>query len=84
MINIFKDTLLTIRKFHSLMEICVSWFLSTGFLIWKGIIIFGRFFMKKKCGLHLINWMMKQRNCGKSFKSIENDKVSIQFALGKE
>ena len=66
------------------MEICVSWFLSTGFLIWKGIIIFGRFFTKKKCGLHLINWMMKQRNCGKSFKSIENDKVSIQFALGKE
>ena len=66
------------------MEICVSWFLSTGFLIWKGILIFGRFFMKTKCGLHLINWMMKQRNCGKSFKSIENDKVSIQFALGKE
>ena len=40
--------------------------------------------MKKKCGLHLINWMMKQRNGGKTFKSIESDEVSIQSALGKE
>ena len=30
-----------------------------GFFIWKSILIFGRFVMKKKCGLHLINWTMK-------------------------
>ena len=84
MINIFKDALLTTKKFHSLMEICVSWILLTGFFIWKSVLIFGRFVMKKKCGLHLINWMMKQRNCGKTFKSIESDEVSIKSALGKE
>ena len=84
MINIFKDALLTTRKFHSLMEIYVSWILLTGFLIWKSILIFGKFVMKKKCGLHLINWMMKQMNGGKTFKSIESIEVSIQFALGKE
>ena len=84
MINIFNDILLTTRKFHSLTEICVSWVLLTDFLIWKSILIFGRFVMKKKCGLHLINWMMKQRNGGKTFKSIESDEVSIQSALGKE
>ena len=49
MIYIFNNALLTIRKFHSLMEICVSWILSIGFLIWKSILIFGRFVMKKKC-----------------------------------
>ena len=27
----------------------------TSFLIWKSILIFGRFVMKKKCSLHLIN-----------------------------
>ena len=54
MINIFKDTLLATRKFHSLMEICVSWILLIGFLIWKSILIFGRFVKKKKYGLHLI------------------------------
>ena len=32
----------------------------------------------------LINWMMKQRNGGKRFKSIESGEVSIQSALGKE
>ena len=84
MINTFIDALLTIRKFHSLMEICVSWILSTSFLIGKSILIFGRFVMKKKCGLHLINWTMKQRNGGKRFKLIESGKVSIQYALGKE
>ena len=26
-----------------------------GFLVWKSILIFGRFVMEKKCGLHLIN-----------------------------
>ena len=55
MINIFKDALLTIRKFHSLMEINASWILVTDFLIWKSILIFGRFVMKKNCGLYLIN-----------------------------
>ena len=40
--------------------------------------------MKKKCGLHLINWTMKQRNGGKIFKFIESDKVRIQSTLGKE
>ena len=40
--------------------------------------------MKKKCGLHLINWMIKQRNGEKRFKSIESGEVSIQSALGKE
>ena len=40
--------------------------------------------MKKKCSLHLIDWMMKQRNGGKIFKSIESDEISIQSALGKE
>ena len=84
MINIFNDALLTTRKFHSLMEINVSWILLTGFLIWKSILIFGRFVMKKKCSLHLIDWMMKQRNGGKIFKSIESDEISIQSALGKE
>ena len=38
----------------------------------------------KKCGLHLINWTMKQRNGGKIFKSIESDEISIQSTLGKE
>ena len=47
------------KKFHSLMDICVSWILLIGFLIWKSILIFGRFVMKKKCGLQLINWTMK-------------------------
>ena len=37
MFNIFKDTLLTTMKFHSLTEICISWILLTGFLIWKSI-----------------------------------------------
>ena len=46
MTNIFKDALLTTRKFHSLREICVRWILSTGFLIWKSILIFGKFVMK--------------------------------------
>ena len=55
MINIFNNTLLTTRKFHSLMEICVSWILLIGFLVWKSILIFGRFVMEKKCDLHLIN-----------------------------
>ena len=59
MINIFKDVLLTTRKFYSLMEISVSWILSIVFLIWKSILIFGRFVMEKKYGLHLINWTMK-------------------------
>ena len=59
MINIFIDALLTIRKFHSLMEICVSWILLIGFLIWKSILIFARFTMKNKYGLYLINWTMK-------------------------
>ena len=27
----------------------------TSFLIWKSILIFGRFVMKKKCSLHIIN-----------------------------
>ena len=58
--------------------------LSTSFLIGKSILIFGRFVMKKKCGLHLINWTMKQRNGGKIFKLIESGDVSIQSALGKE
>ena len=40
--------------------------------------------MKKEYGLHLINWTMKHRNGGKTFKLIENGKVSIQPALGKE
>ena len=84
MFDIFKDALLTTRKFHSLTEICVRWILLIGFLIWKSILIFVRFVMKKKCGLHLINWTMKQRNGGKRFKLIENGKVSIQSALGKE
>ena len=82
MINIFKDILLTTRKFHSLMEICVSWILLIGFLIWKSILIFGKFVMEY--GLHLINWTMKHRNGGKTFKSIESGEVSIQSALGKE
>ena len=38
-INLFKDELLTTRKFHSLMETCVSWILLTGFLIWRRILI---------------------------------------------
>ena len=84
MINIFNDALLTTRKFHSLTEIYVSWILLTGFLIWKSILIFGRFVMKKKCGLHLMNWTMKQRNGGKTFKLIESDEVSIQSTLDKE
>ena len=66
------------------MEICVSWILLTDFLIWKNILIFERFVMKKEYGLHLINWMMKQKNSGKTFKSVESDEVNIQFALGKE
>ena len=82
MINIFKDILLTARKFHSLMEVSVSWILLIGFLIWKSILIFGRFVMEY--GLHLINWAMKHRNDGKTFKSIESGEVSIQSALGKE
>ena len=40
--------------------------------------------MKKKCSLHLIDWMMKQSKGGKIFKSIESDEISIQSALGKE
>ena len=84
MINIFKDVLLTTRKFLSLMEICVSWILLIDFLIWKSILIFGRFVMEKEYGLHLIKWTMKHRNGGKTFKSIESDEVSIQSALGKE
>ena len=59
MINIFKNTLLTTRKIHSLMEISVSWILLTSFLIWKSILIFGRFVMKKIYNLHLIYWAMK-------------------------
>ena len=43
MINIFKDALLTTRKLHSLMEISVSWISLNGSLIWKSILIFGRF-----------------------------------------
>ena len=39
---------------------------------------------EEKCGLHLINWTMKQINGGKTFKSIESDEVSIQSALDKE
>ena len=84
MINTFIDALLTIRKFHSLMEICVSWILLTSFLILKSILIFARFAMKKNYGLYLINWTMKQRNGAKTFKSIESVEVSIQFTLGKE
>ena len=84
MINIFNNTLLTTRKFHSLMEKCISWILLTSFLIWKSILIFGRFVMKKRWSLHLINWMIKQRNGEKRFKSIESGEVSIQSALGKE
>ena len=83
-INIFKDALLTTRKVHSLMERCISWILLNGFLIWKSILIFGRFMMIKKYGLHLINWTMKKWNGGKTFKSIKTVKVSIQSALGKE
>ena len=30
------------------------------FLIWKNILIFGRFVMKKKKNLCLINWTVKQ------------------------
>ena len=45
---------------------------------------FWKFFMKKKYGLHLINWTMKQRKGGKTFKLIEIDEVSIQSTLGKE
>ena len=56
----------------------------TSFLIWKSILIFGRFVMKKKCSLHLMNWTMKQRNGGKTFKLIESDEVSIQSTLVKE
>ena len=81
-INIFKDELLTTRKIHSLREICVSWILLIGLLIWKSILIFERFVMEY--GLHLINWTMKHRNGGKTFKSIESSEVSIQSALGKE
>ena len=55
-----------------------------GFLIWQSILIFERFVMKKNYSLHLINWTIKQRNGGKTFKLIESDKVSIQSALGKE
>ena len=84
MINIFKDILLTTIKFHSLMKISVSWILLIDFLIWKSILIFGRFVMKKEYGLHLINWTMKHRNGGKPFKSIESGEVSIQSSLGKE
>ena len=40
--------------------------------------------MKKKYSLHLINWTLKQRNGGKTFKSIETDEVSIQSTVGKE
>ena len=72
------------RKFYSLMEICLIWILLIGFLIWKSILIFGRFVMKKKCGLHLMNWTIKQRNCEKTIKSIESDEVSFQSTLGKE
>ena len=54
MINIFIDALLTMRKFHSLMERCVSWILLTNFLIWKNILIFEKFVMKKKYDLHVI------------------------------
>ena len=79
-----EDTFLTTRKLHSLMEINVSQILLTGFLIWKSILIFGIFVMKKKCNLHLINWTMKQRNGEKTFKSIKSGEVSIQYALGKE
>ena len=70
------------KKFYSLMDICVSWILLIGFLIWKSILIFGRIVMEY--GLHLINWTMKHRNGGKTFKSIESSEVSIQSALGKE
>ena len=66
------------------MEICVSWILLTDFLIWKNILIFGRFVMKKEYNLHLINWMMKQKNSGKTFKSIESNEVNIQSTFGKE
>ena len=55
----------------------------TDFMISKSNLIFGRFVMKKKCGLHLINWTMKHRNGGKIFKSIESGEVSIQSFLAK-
>ena len=84
MINIFKDVLLNARKFHSLREISISWILLIDFLIWKSILIFGRFVMKKEYGLHLINWTMKHRNGRKTFKSIESGEVSFQSTLGKE
>ena len=84
MINIFIDALLTMRKFHSLMERCVSWILLTNFLIWKNILIFEKFVMKKKYSLQLINWTMKQRNGGKIFKLKKGVEISIQFALSKE
>jgi len=48
------------------MERCVSWILLIGFLISKIILIIGKFFMKKEYGLHSINWMVKQRNGGKT------------------
>ena len=40
--------------------------------------------MIKKYGLHLINWIVKKRSSGKTFKSIKSVKVSIQSAFGKE
>ena len=36
------------------MERCVCWILLTDFLIWKNILIFEKFVMKKKYGLHVI------------------------------
>ena len=36
------------------MERCVSWILLIDFLIWKNILIFEKFVMKKKYGLHVI------------------------------
>ena len=82
MFDIFKDALLTTRKFYSLMEMVkldfIDWLLDLEeyFNFWK-------ICDEEKVRL-LINWMMKQRNGGKRFKSIESGEVSIQSALGKE
>ena len=76
--------ILNYKKISLFDEVCVSWILLIGFLIWISILIFGRFVMKKKCGLHLINWTMKQMDGRKTFKSIESDEVSIQSAFVKE
>ena len=53
MINIFKDTP-NYKKIPFFDRDMCKLDLLIGFLIWKSILIFGKFVKKKKYGLHLI------------------------------